>query len=358
MRRVTRARAIRGLLAAAGVVLALPLAASPVGASGLITTRPSDCRAVFNPYLYTQAAAGACAPTYATTGRTPLAGGGAAQHYTVAGTAVSILMPPAGFRPETATAAQLDELGFPPRPTNPSDLRQWQKEMRGWTGAAPAPGFLATSPATADSVTSLNWSGYVVTGGAGTFTHAEAFYTEPSFGGSVCATNSEVTWAGIGGWNSGNLAQDGTSHNVPGLANHQAWWEILPASITAVNLTAHAGFTFDASTRRISGGFRFFLMDSESGQTVAFDVSSSRYDGSSAEAIAERPTVNGSFTNLSNFGTLTVSTSRANEKGFDTFSPNGSRHGVHMVDSSGGDMADPSTISSPGAFTIAQHHCN
>jgi hypothetical protein len=358
MRRVTRARAIRGLLALAGVVLALPLAASPVGASGLIATRPSDCRAAFNPYLYTQAAAGVCAPTYATTGRTPLAGGGAAQHYTVAGMAVSILLPPSGFRPATATAAQLDELGFPPRPTNPGDLGQWQTQMSGWTGAAPAPGFLATSHATADSVTSLNWSGYVVVGGAGAFTHAEAFYTEPSFGGSVCATNSEVTWAGIGGWNSGNLAQDGTSHNVPGLANHQAWWEILPAFITAVNLTAHAGFTFDASTRRISGGFRFFLMDSQSGQTVAFDVSSSRYDGSSAEAIAERPTVNGSLTNLSNFGTLTVSSSRANGTGFDAFSPNGSRHGVHMVDSSGGDMADPSTISSPGAFTVAQHHCN
>ncbi|HXM57805.1 MAG TPA: G1 family glutamic endopeptidase [Candidatus Dormibacteraeota bacterium] len=353
-----RGRAIRGLLALAGVAAALPLGAPPVGASGLIATRPADCAAAFNPYLYTQAAAGACARTYATTGDSALAGGGTARHYTVAGMAVSILMPPAGFRPASATDAQLDALGFPPRPADPSDLRQWQTEMSEWTGPAPTPGFLATSPARADSVTSLNWSGYVVTGGAGTFTHAEAFYTEPSFGSSVCATNSEVTWAGIGGWNSGNLAQDGTSHNVPGLANHQAWWEILPASITAVNLTAHAGFTFDASTRRISGGFRFFLMDSESGQTVAFDVSSSRYDGSSAEAIAERPTVNGSFTNLSNFGTLTVSTSRANDKGFDTFSPNGSRHGVHMVDSSGGDMADPSTISSPGFFTVTQHHCS
>src|SRR5215831_7067393 len=160
MRRVTRARAIRGLLALAGVVLMLPLAASQVEASGLIATRPSDCRAAFNPYLYTQAAAGACAPTYATTGRTALAGGGTAQHYTLVGMAVSILMPPAGFRPETAAAAQLDELGFPPRPTNPSDLRQWRKGMSAWTGAAPAPGFLATSPATADSVTSLNWSGY------------------------------------------------------------------------------------------------------------------------------------------------------------------------------------------------------
>jgi len=353
-----RAQLVRGLLALVGVATVLPVAAPAVRAADLIATPPADCTASYDPYQYTQAAAGACSPTYATTGQTALAGGGASVNYTVAGMPVSILMPPAGFDPVTATDAQLDEYGFPPRPTDQDALSEWTSDMSSWTGAAAAPGFLASSSATADSVTSSNWSGYAVTESAGTFTHAEAWFFEPTFGSSVCQHNSEVTWAGIGGFSSGNLAQDGTAHNVPGFDNHQGWWEILPANMVSANIHGHPGFTFYASTRKVSGGFRFFMMDFQSGQTVTISVGSSRYDGSSAEAIAERPRVNGSLTNLSNFGTLTMRRTQANGHGFDTFNPTGHRHGIHMVNpSNGDDMADPSGISSAGHFTVTQHHC-
>ncbi|HXM54801.1 MAG TPA: G1 family glutamic endopeptidase [Candidatus Dormibacteraeota bacterium] len=278
------------------------------------------------------------------------------------GVQVSILMPPAGFNPATATDAQLDEYGFPPRPTDQDALDEWVSDMSAWTGAADVPGFLAGAPASADSVSSSNWSGYAVTESAGTFTHAEAWYFEPTFGSSVCQHNSEVTWAGIGGYSSSTLAQDGTAHNVPNVANHQGWWEIVSATsdthIVSANIQGHPGFTFYASTRKVSGGFRFFMMDFQSGHSVTIFARTTHYDGSSAEAIAERPKVNGSLTNLSNFGTLTMRRTQANGHGLDTFSPDGHRHGIHMVNpSNGDDLADPSGISSVGHFTITQHHC-
>lgn len=101
------------------------------------------------------------------------------------------------------------------------------------------------------------------------------------------------------------------------------------------------------------------MHDYFSGTTIAFDVSINNYDGRSAEAIAERPSVNGSLTNLSNFGTLTFSRSEANGSGLNNYSPNGVRHGIHMENFNNGDiLADPSSIGSDGFFTVTQHHCN
>lgn len=89
---------------------------------------------------------------------------------------------------------------------------------------------------------------------------------------------------------------------------------------------------------------------------IAFDVNSSNYSGTAAEAIAERPKINGSFSNLSNFETLTFTATEANGVYFNNYSPNGIRHGIHMSD--GNDLADPSTISSNGYFTVTQKNCN
>src|SRR5262249_184533 len=119
-----------------------------------------------------------------------------------------------------------------------------------------------------------------------------AWYYEPAIYHSRCATSAERTWAGIGGWNTGRLAQDGTAHGEAGVGDHQAWWEILPARAFAVNLHGHPGTLFDSSVRRITGGFRFFMYDYYTRMSVAFDKTggaNNSYDGSSAEGIIERP---------------------------------------------------------------------
>jgi hypothetical protein len=359
----SRAHSIRKLLAIFSVASMFPLvlaAASP----RLATTAavPGDCNSSFDPYAYTQAAVNACGyTTFSRNAVNALAGGGSSYDYSVNGSNVRFYVPPAGFDPSTATAAQLNEYAFPPRPTDPAALAQWQTEMSNWKGAASPPPFLTETHAQADSVNMYYWAGYALDGNSIVFTHAEAWYLEPTFGSSHCSSDAEVTWAGIGDYsNSGAIGQDGTAYNVAGMGNHQAWWEVYPdVGIMPVNLYGHAGSLFDASTRRISGGYRFYMYDYATSTTQAFDVSINDYDGSSAEAIAERPAAaDGSHTNLSNFGTLTFSETQANGNGFNTFNPDGVRHGVHMVKANGDDLADPSAMGSNGTFTVTQKNCD
>jgi Peptidase A4 family len=351
-------------LAVAGVVIAGGLG-SPAGARGAAAPGPGaaplNCDSSFNPYAHSRAAVSACGyPTFPRVAAHALPGGGTSYDYLVHGLRVRFYVPPKGFDPATAANARLSEYGFPTRPATDTAAKRWAAQMRAWKGAVTPPPFLAETRASADTVYTYNWSGYAVSGSHGTYTHAEAWYIEPTYYGSACSTNAEVTWAGLGGYNGSgdDLGQDGTGHGVPGMGNHQAWWEIVPGyNIVPVNFYGHSGYLFDASTRWLGNGYRFYLYDYYSATTDAFDVSSSTYSGDSAEAVAERPTINGSFSDLSNFGTLTFSETQANGVGFDQYSASGTRHGMHMIDTGGNDMADPSDIGSDGYFTDTQHSC-
>lgn len=250
-----------------------------------------------------------------------LAGGGSVVEYSVHGRLGKNLIPPSGFRPESASAAQLDEYGFPPRPTDPTLLARRQDEMSGWTGAAPPTPFLAEThtQVTADTVNHPIWAGYAVTvepGSISAFSHVEGWYYEPTFGVSRCTPTTEVTWAGLGGYynpyNGGWLAQDGTAWNSNGADAHEAWWEIVPANnLTPINYYATPGVIMDVSVRVISGGFRFWFYN-YAGPSMAFDESFTGSSNSlSAEVVVERPSVGGTPTNLANFQTLRVWQSEA-----------------------------------------------
>ena len=83
------------------------------------------------------------------------------------------------------------------------------------------------------------------------------------------------------------------------------------------------------------------------------------------EAIIERPSINNVPYDLAIFGKMTFLGSwagtQADERSFDQFPPSPAsewRHGLHMYDSSGHDMADPSGISQYGSFTVTQHSCD
>jgi hypothetical protein len=309
-----------------------------------------------------------------------MAGGGSSVVYDMNGMTVTNLIPPPGFRPETASAAQLDEYGFPPRPAAGAALAAWEKEMSGWTGAAPPTSFLAEThtKVVADTETTANWAGYVVTAQSNSlywFSQAEGWYTEPTFASSRCSSTSEVTWAGLGGYASYSgsyLAQNGTAWNSDGADNHQAWWEIVPHNnLTVIGYYATPDQEMDVSTRNITDGFRFWFYNFE-GTSMAFDVT--KYGdfplAQSAEVVIERPQVNKVYTNLANFQTLYVDGAAAAEQGnseisMDNFPPNLNtstglwRHGVHMVsNTTGHDLADPTDIYSGGAFDVTQRSCN
>lgn len=354
-------------LAAAALVSGITASASEA-ATSLIATPPSDCNASFDPYSYTSGAVAACGyATHPLSSVQALPGGGSAYVYDEGTFTVKFYVPPAGFNPSSATSSQLDEYGFPSLPADLAEAARLQGELNNWKGTPVPPPFLASSNTQSDSVDFYNWSGYAITGDNGDFTQAETWYYEPEFYNSECSSTAETTWAGLGGYygNNDSLGQDGTSHNVPGIGDHQAWWEVLGnLDMQPINFYATKNYEFDASTKRITDGYRFYMYNYQTQQTAAFDVTGSGvnyYSGDSAEAIAERPKINGTLSYLSNFETLQFLASRANNSGFENWSGSGTnppRHGIHMYAKvSGNDLADPSNLGTDGAFTVTQNHC-
>lgn len=334
-----------------------------------ISTPPSDCSSSFDPYAYTPSALSSCGiKTFPRTSVTQLSDGGSSYNYQEPGGIVAQgLVPPYGFDPTTATNAQLRANGFPPRPAATAALAKWERLVT--TGhAASQPSFLAALPNTqADIVYSAPWSGYVVTGSFHQFYDAEMEYNEPRFGNSVCPTNEEVTWAGIGGWYNDGLEQAGTAHNVSGMSNHQGWYEVWPLqNINPLNFYASYGDDVDALAYENSPTQFFFALSDYTNNTyksLTVNVPSGYWSGTAGEGIAERPRVNGVLTDLSNFGTLNVIDSWANDFSIDTYppAPSGSRHGAYMTNngtSSGRLMAYPGPIGSYGAFSDTQTSCH
>ena len=157
----TRLRLFLVMISALAVAM-VSATASVSKAQASSTASGPSCDSSFNPYSYTQAQVQACG--YATSpmlAAPNLAGGGSAVEYKINGMTVTDLIPPPGFRPETASAAQLDEYGFPARPTKPAQLATWKTEMAGWKGTAPPTSFLAEthSHVASDTATSGNWAG-------------------------------------------------------------------------------------------------------------------------------------------------------------------------------------------------------
>jgi hypothetical protein len=113
-----------------------------------------------------------------------------------------------------------------------------------------------------------------------------------------------VFWVGIGGFNVTQLGQNGTGENSPGLAQNQYWSEILPqqASYVPQNGTAPIGSEIFADTNYSGGNTYYFtFQDYTNYDYLYYHVTANGYNGSTAEQVVERPTVNGSYTNLSNF---------------------------------------------------------
>lgn len=178
-----------------------------------------------------------------------------------------------------------------------------------------------------------------------------------ALGSSRCDPNSVVFWTGLGGWSSGNLAQDGWGQNTPDLGQLQAWTEVLPTQATIVPqpLYATIGAEFNMYLRHNTGPsqFAFFMQNDSTGASVDPVVTDSHFDGTTAEMIAERPTVNGAYSNLSPFYTLSFTSAHANGSPY----PNFNHFSMEMWNGST-ELAYPSAIDSAGDFTVTQTSCN
>ena len=162
---------------------------------------------------------------------------------------------------------------------------------------------------------SLNWSGYAATSKKG-FTYVHTSFVQPAITCPGIADQWTSDWAGLDGYNTGTVEQDGTFAHCGGSGNttpkYEAWYEMYPAN--SVNVFAvHAGDIIDASVSYASGNFSLTVSDLSTGKTSTTTATCASCARASAEWIIERPELCNNagtkcfLTELADFGTSTMS---------------------------------------------------
>jgi Peptidase A4 family len=242
--------------------------------------------------------------------------------------------PPADFNPLKATARQLLRLGFPTRPDakEAPELRKvWDREMsrpRQWItpefkemkdrshGPALKPGSrkrarVRTSLNVANA-TSSNWSGSVAGPPANrTFGWIEGQWTVPNPHAPATGSYFASEWVGIDGWGSGDVLQAGTETEIVDIGFFKVsqvypWWEWFPSGEVAItNLPVSAGdvmYCLICVNSRTTA--TVYLTNQSSLVTTTFSITAPKGTtlvGNSAEWVVERPTINGSLPNLTDY---------------------------------------------------------
>lgn len=225
---------------------------------------------------------------------------------------VSYTVPPASFDPANASAAELKEYGVPTAPpTSSPEYPMWNKMIHNmhFNGTPPShlvllhntTGFRSANTGAQGSTeappgrqTSPNWSGYGDFASTQAYNRSTAYFVEPN-PTATCSKAEEVNWAGLGGWNSHNLAQNGTANGIPGIGAHNGWWEILPGGVAPVGEHANVGYFFEAQTYyegywESRSHFNFYFYDYYDGTWVSPHIwTTNGVDRSTSEFIVERP---------------------------------------------------------------------
>ncbi|MGC8635325.1 MAG: G1 family glutamic endopeptidase [Candidatus Limnocylindrales bacterium] len=142
------------------------------------------------------------------------------------------------------------------------------------------------------SITSNNWSGYVV--GDGPYTSVTGTFTVPGLAASPTETVTSE-WVGIdGSGGTSSLIQAGVTETYKPSANlvyTQGWWEILPAPSTLITTMAVTpGDSVTVTIGQISGTLWWITVaDDTTGQSFTTDQTYTG-PGTSAEWIVEAPT--------------------------------------------------------------------
>jgi len=255
---------------------------------------------------------------------------------TIVRAVVAYPRPPTKFRPLSASDAELEGYGFPPRPDPlraPRPYAHWKKlvsvprvanaVLRQTTiyhgpvqnlliGKALRNGML--------SATSLNWSGYAVGGASGTFASnnslisAEWVVPRAQQGFGVCDGSWDYSsqWIGFDGLGSNEVLQAGTEADAYCSGSTQAesyysWIEWAPAPSIFVSIPpARPGDLMVSSvwyTTTPPFGHAYLINYTlYQAQAYAFNPPpSTTFAGNSAEWIEERPTLSNGLANLANY---------------------------------------------------------
>jgi hypothetical protein len=234
--------------------------------------------------------------------------------------------------------------------------------LLGFASALQASSLIGAPSIHNDSVSSTNWSGFAVTGPAGSVSDAKGSWVVPTIQGTCPSTNQYSSfWVGIDGYSSGTVEQTGTDSDCQGgVATYYSWFEFFPHPLSIINgISVHPGDIMSAEVHA-NGGRSFTVSITDTSTHQSFTTSSNvrRAQALSAEWIAEAPSSSGGVLPLANFGTAKFgsdntgvsSTCFATISGttgaFNTFA---SVHQITMVSNSGATKASPSNPSADGS---------
>lgn len=152
-------------------------------------------------------------------------------------------------------------------------------------------------------------------------------------------------WVGIGGFNSGDLIQAGTTEqDAGGHVSYNAWTEILPAPETVIpNFTVHPGDAITVDITNSSGtAWKIVVSDTTARESFTRSVNYTSMRNS-AEWIHEAPQVNGSVVDIAS--TTNVDFDHGTVNGATVIGSAGTQHRIQLVGASPGDTkATPSKL--------------
>lgn len=309
--------------------------------------------------------------------------------YGTEGETYTIGQPPPGFRPEKASDDELHRYGFPPRPVDvggkewtQESLTEWENLVSGYKEAAPpvaCEGPIAPYSINNEPVEYAHWT----KAWAGHIQHVEGFgeravatigkFYEPSGNAyPSCKENALVAnWMGLGGFENESLIQAGTGTATNN--QHTAWWEALapsgslpPQYYPALVFGPSSYMGFYAGYNKAELKAYFYLSNESTGQVipVVAGLGEKYYNGSTAEAITERPAGKEKGTNypLLNFNWETF-WNVTYQNNYNLVSPIGSGYNhqsVYMTNTGtplGKYLAEPSGLELNQNYSMYYHGC-
>ena len=208
------------------------------------------------------------------------------------------------------------------------------------------------------SASSLNWSGYAVTGANGSVRDVSGSWIVPSV---TCDSGTEYAsfWVGIDGFNSNTVEQIGTDSDChTGSPAYYAWFEFYPHPMFTINkLAVNPGDRMSAHVQYAQRQFTVTLTNNTTGQSFSTSTKVNSAQRSSAEWVAEAPSSAGGILPLADFHTVSYSGDTATVGGatnaiggFGTANV----YEITMVDNSGSPKAMPSMLGSDNSSFSVQ----
>ncbi|HEY7618475.1 MAG TPA: G1 family glutamic endopeptidase [Solirubrobacteraceae bacterium] len=171
---------------------------------------------------------------------------------------------------------------------------------------------VGSAEAATRTATSSNWAGYAVSRSGVTFKRVSGTWVQPKASCGSGRRRYSAYWLGLGGLHTSSkaLEQVGTEADCAGgKAYYSAWYELVPDDPVELKMTVRPGDTLSASVTVTGHTVKLYLANRTRGTVFTKQLQAENVDVTSAEWIAEAPSVCDSTgcdtLPLADFGTAT-----------------------------------------------------